>query len=62
MNIHLPELYVYFHVIEHLPNPKVTLRKLQGLLAEGGKIYIETPNADDALIGLYKNKSIYHCL
>lgn len=50
------DIITLFHVIEHLPNPRDILTKLKGLLAENGKIFIETPNADDALISLYKNK------
>ncbi len=45
-----------FHVIEHLPDPKAILIKLKSLLTENGKIFIETPNADNALISLYENK------
>jgi len=42
-----------FHVIEHLKDPRNKLRKMENLLADGGQIIIETPNANDALINLY---------
>ena len=51
------DIITLFHVIEHLPDPKTILIKLKNLLAKNGKIFIETPNADDALISLYKNKA-----
>jgi len=51
------DIITLFHVIEHLPRPKVLLAKLKNLLTKNGKIIIETPNSDDALISLYKNKS-----
>ncbi|MCD2171741.1 class I SAM-dependent methyltransferase [Rhizobium sp. C4] len=37
------------HVLEHLPEPVVTLRHLAGMLAEDGVLYVEVPDiADDA--------------
>ena len=45
-----------FHVLEHLKDPKSTLGKLSKLLNNGGNIFIEVPNADDALLKLFKNK------
>lgn len=45
-----------FHVLEHLKDPKSILIKLSNLLKPGGSILIEVPNADDALLTLYKNK------
>jgi len=46
-----------FHVIEHLPNPDEILNKLSEKLNENGKIIIEVPNANDALLTLYKNEA-----
>ena len=44
-----------FHVLEHLPDPKDTLKELGRLLeCEDSQIIIETPNADDALLTLYE--------
>jgi SAM-dependent methyltransferase len=34
------------HVLEHVPDPKVTLIELTKLLTKGGKIVIEVPNID----------------
>ncbi len=50
------DLITIFHVLEHLPDPIDTLTSLIHLLNPGGKILIEVPNSDDALIKLYKNK------
>jgi len=46
-----------FHVIEHLKDPKNILIKLSKRLSEQGQIFIETPNADDALLTMYENKA-----
>jgi len=45
-----------FHVIEHLADPIMILKRLSNFLKPSGSILIETPNADDALLSLYKNK------
>jgi len=45
-----------FHVLEHFKEPKDILIKLSKLLNKGGKIIIEVPNSNDALLSLYKNK------
>jgi len=45
-----------FHVLEHLKDPKSILIRLSKLLNNGGNLIIEVPNADDALLTLYKNK------
>ena len=45
-----------FHVIEHLYSPEKTLVYLSTLLKPGGKIIIETPNAQDALLVTYESK------
>lgn len=43
-----------FHVIEHLSDPISILHNLKNYLSEeGGKLIIETPNADDALLSRY---------
>jgi len=41
-----------FHVLEHIPDPKSILFELNKLLAKGGQIIVEVPNADDALLSL----------
>ncbi len=49
------DVITLFHVVEHLPNPRVVLNNLSNLLEDGGQIFIETPNADDALFTLYNS-------
>jgi 2-polyprenyl-3-methyl-5-hydroxy-6-metoxy-1,4-benzoquinol methylase len=46
------KLITLFHVVEHIPEPATFLKHLRSLLAPGGKILIEVPNADDAMLGL----------
>lgn len=45
-----------FHVLEHIPDPKAILGELGKMLADDGQIIVEVPNADDALLTLYKNE------
>ena len=51
------ELIVSFHVIEHVKNPIEFLVELLAVLRKNGKIFIETPNSNDALIKLYESPS-----
>jgi SAM-dependent methyltransferase len=46
-----------FHVLEHIPDPLPFLRELLTKSAPGGRLLIEVPNADDALLSLYRNKA-----
>jgi len=46
-----------FHVLEHLPDPKKCLIELRSILTDTAKIFIEVPNADDALLSIYKCES-----
>jgi len=46
-----------FHVLEHLSEPKEMLMQLANKLKEGGKIIVEVPNSEDALLTLYKSES-----
>ena len=50
------DVITLFHVLEHLPDPVSVLTALAGMLLPGGKIVIEVPNADDALLSLYKSE------
>lgn len=51
------DIITMFHVIEHLDKPDEVLTQLSSKLNKGGKIIIETPNSDDALLKLYKSKA-----
>ncbi len=53
------DVITMFHVLEHLPNPRKVLVELQDVLKPGGKIIIEVPNSNDALLSLYKVKEFY---
>lgn len=47
------DLITLFHVLEHLPDPVATLKELKAKLSAGGKILVEVPHAEDALVALY---------
>ena len=49
-----------FHVIEHLKNPIEILEKLKDILNTNGKIIIEVPNANDALLTIYESEAFSH--
>lgn len=51
------DVITLFHVIEHLENPIEIMKELHGSLNDGGQIIIETPNANDALLTLYRSKA-----
>ncbi|EOJ0286810.1 class I SAM-dependent methyltransferase [Campylobacter jejuni] len=51
------DIITAFHVIEHLQDPVGILKELSTKLKENGKIIIEVPNANDALLTIYKNKA-----
>lgn len=48
------DVIVAFHVLEHLLDPVGFLARLRPLVAEGGRLVIEVPNLDDALVGAYR--------
>jgi len=49
------DLITGFHVIEHLKDPREILSNLALLLNPNGRIIVEVPNCDDALITLYNS-------
>ena len=49
-------LITAFHVVEHLKDPISVLRQLAKLLEENGKLVIEVPNSEDALLTLYESE------
>ncbi|MDZ7379869.1 MAG: class I SAM-dependent methyltransferase [candidate division KSB1 bacterium] len=40
------DLVILDNVLEHLPDPKATMRKVSELLTIGGRVYVDTPNFD----------------
>ena len=46
-----------FHVVEHLEDPRQTLRELMKKLNPQGRLVIEVPNSDEALLTLYENNN-----
>jgi 2-polyprenyl-3-methyl-5-hydroxy-6-metoxy-1,4-benzoquinol methylase len=51
------DLITAFHVIEHIKKPDTILNILAGKLNANGKIIIEVPNANDALLTLYNSNA-----
>lgn len=51
------DLITMFHVLEHLSDPKEMLVKLAKKLRYGGKIIVEVPNSEDALLTLYESEA-----
>lgn len=51
------DVITLFHVLEHLPDPRATLKELAAYLEPDGRIIIEVPNADDALLKLYESEA-----
>ncbi len=47
------DLITAFHVIEHIPEPRNMLASLAGLLKSNGRMIVEVPSANDALLTLY---------
>ena len=50
------DLITAFHVVEHLSDPRTMLKELSSLLDEDGRLIIEVPSSDDALLTLYNNE------
>lgn len=48
------DIITAFHVVEHLPDPREILIKLGAASKSDGRIIIEVPSADDALLTLYE--------
>jgi len=46
-------LITAFHVVEHLQNPRGIISNLGKLLKPKGRLIVEVPSADDALLTLY---------
>lgn len=52
---HRFDLVTAFHVVEHLPDPRAALETFGRLLADRGRLVIEVPSADDALLTVYES-------
>lgn len=46
-----------FHVYEHFDNPIETLKEIRTKIKPGGKVIIEVPQANDALLSLYESEA-----
>jgi 2-polyprenyl-3-methyl-5-hydroxy-6-metoxy-1,4-benzoquinol methylase len=51
------DIITAFHVVEHLKEPIDILKLLISKLKKGGKLIVEVPNSNDALLTVYKNKA-----
>jgi 2-polyprenyl-3-methyl-5-hydroxy-6-metoxy-1,4-benzoquinol methylase len=47
------DLITAFHVIEHLHDPRATISRLAAALTPNGRMILEVPSANDALLTLY---------
>lgn len=54
------DLITAFHVIEHLPDPRASLRELARHLAKDGRLVVEVPSSDDALLTLFESEPFRH--
>ena len=51
------DIITSFHVIELIKEPLKILDKLKNLLDDNGRLIIEVPNANDALLTIYENEA-----
>jgi len=51
------DLITAFHVVEHLPDPAKELRRLAGFLKKGGRLIVEVPSSEDAMLTLYGSEA-----
>lgn len=49
------DLITAFHVIEHLPDPRAMLINMSKHLKESGRLVVEVPSSEDALLTFYEN-------
>lgn len=54
------DLITAFHVVEHLPDPRTILKKLATRLKKQGRLVIEVPSSEDALLTLYDSNAFQH--
>ena len=51
------DVITMFHVLEHIELPEKVLEGLKKYLNKNGKLIIEVPNSDDALLTFYKSEA-----
>jgi len=49
------DLITAFHVVEHLSDPRAMMKELATRLKDQGRLVIEVPSSEDALLTLYEN-------
>lgn len=54
------DLITAFHVVEHLSDPRSMLRELSTHLKVGGRLVVEVPSSEDALLTLFDNDAFQH--
>ncbi len=54
------DLITAFHVVEHLSDPRAMLSSLASLLRPKGRMIVEVPSAEDALLTLYDCDAFQH--
>ena len=54
------DLITVFHVVEHLSDPIVVLKTLATRLSKCGRMVVEVPSSQDALLTLYDSSAFQH--
>jgi 2-polyprenyl-3-methyl-5-hydroxy-6-metoxy-1,4-benzoquinol methylase len=54
------DLITAFHVVEHLSDPTTMLKTLAEKLAKNGRMVVEVPSSEDALLTLYDSDAFQH--
>ena len=54
------DLITAFHVVEHLPDPITALKILATKLSKNGRMIVEVPSSEDALLTLYDSSAFQH--
>jgi 2-polyprenyl-3-methyl-5-hydroxy-6-metoxy-1,4-benzoquinol methylase len=50
------DLITCFHALEHMPDPRAFLKTVRRYLKPGGRVYVEVPNVEDALLSVYRSE------
>lgn len=51
------DVITMFHCLEHIETPEPVLKKIKEYLKPNGKLIIEVPNSEDALLTFYKSEA-----